>query len=77
MMGHLCGVATQIRAEEEAVISVHCLAHCLNLCLQDTVGKCVPVRNAFDIAMKISKLIRYSPKTTLVFEVLWKFVQLQ
>ena len=68
MMGHLRGVATQIQAEEAAAISVHCLAHCLNLCLQDTAKKCVSVRNALDIVMEISKLIRYSPKRTLVFE---------
>lgn len=68
MMGHLRGVATQIKAEEAAAISVHCLAHCLNLCLQDTAKKCVPVRIALDIVMEISKLIRYSPKRTLVFE---------
>ena len=68
MMGHLHGVATQIQTEETTAISVHCLAHSLNLCLQDAAKKCVPVRNALDIVMEISKLIRYSPKRTLVFE---------
>ena len=68
MMGHLHGVATQIRAEETTAISVHCFAHSLNLCLQDVAKKCVSVRNALDIVMEISKLIRYSPKRTLVFE---------
>ena len=53
MMGHLRGVATQIQAEEKAAISVHCLAHCLNLCLQDTAKKCAPVRNALDIVIEI------------------------
>ena len=62
MMDHLCGVATQIQAEETTAISIHCLAHSLNLCLQDAAKKCLPVRNAFDIVMEISKLIRYSPK---------------
>ena len=35
MLGHLKGVATQMRKEEPTAIHVHCLAHCLNLCLQD------------------------------------------
>ena len=54
MMGHLRRVATQIRAEEAAAISVHCLAHYLNLCLQDTTKECVPVRNALEIVIEIS-----------------------
>jgi hypothetical protein len=29
----LNGVATQLRNENPAAIPVHCLAHCLNLCL--------------------------------------------
>ena len=67
-MGHLRGVSTQIRAEETTAISVHCLAHSLNLCLQDVAKKCVSVRNALDIVMEICRLIRYSPKPMLVFE---------
>ena len=54
MMGHLRGVGTQIQAEEVTAISVHCLAHCLNLCLQDAAKKCLPVRNALDLVMEIS-----------------------
>ena len=65
MMGHLRGVATQIKAEEATAISVYCLAHSLNLCLQDVARKCSPVRNALDMVMEISRLIEYS---TLVFE---------
>ena len=68
MMGHLRGVATQIKAEEATAISVHCLAHCLNLCLQDVARKCSPVRNVLNMVMEISRLIKYSPKRTLVFE---------
>ena len=33
MMGHLRGVATRIQEEQPSDIKVHCLAHCLNLCL--------------------------------------------
>ena len=33
MMGHLRGVATRIQEEQPSALKVHCLAHCLNLCL--------------------------------------------
>ncbi len=46
MMGHLRGVATQIQSEEKRAIPVHCFAHCLNLCLQDSAKRCEPIRSA-------------------------------
>ena len=67
-MGHLRDVATQIQTEEKAAIRVHCLAHCLNLCLQDAARKCAIVRDALDLIMEISKLIQYSPKRSGIFE---------
>lgn len=47
---------------------MHCLAHCLNLCLQDSARKCETVRNALDLVIEICKLIKYSPKRSLVFQ---------
>ena len=35
MLGKWKGLATAIRKEEARAIPIHCLAHCLNLCLQD------------------------------------------
>lgn len=35
MQGNFKGVASRIQQEEPSAIHVHCLAHCLNLCLQD------------------------------------------
>ena len=68
MMGHLKGVATQIKKDEPRAISVHCFAHCLNLCLQDVTKKTSSVRSALDLIWEISKLIQYSPKRTAIFE---------
>ena len=68
MMGHLSGVAKQLQSEQPSAIKVHCLAHSLNLCLQDTAKKCQPVRSVLDNIMELSQLIMYSPKRTLVFE---------
>ena len=66
MMGHLSGVAKQLQDEQPAAIKVHCLAHSLNLCLQDTAKKFQPIRTALDNTMELCKLIRYSPKHTLL-----------
>ena len=66
MMGHLSGVAKQ--DEQPAAIKVHCLAHSLNLCLQDTAEKCQLIRTALDNTMELCKLIRYSPKRTLLLQ---------
>jgi len=67
MKGHRSGVATRIRGEEPAAVPVHCWAHSLNLCLQDTCRQIVAVRDAMDIAREIHKLINYSPKRKTLF----------
>ena len=68
MMGSITGVAKQVQSEYPAAIKVHCLAHCLNLCLQDAAKKCKPIRSALDNVMEITQLVRYSPKCTRVFQ---------
>ena len=46
---------------------MHCLGHCLNLCLQD-VGRQIPaLRDTLDIVWEIGKLIKYSPKRSHLF----------
>ena len=40
MMECLRGLAEQLKALQPLAVKVHCLAHCLNLCLQDTTRKC-------------------------------------
>lgn len=47
---------------------MHCLAHCHNICLQDTAKKCVCVRDALDLVLEICQLIKCSPKRTVVFQ---------
>ena len=39
MQGKQTSVATRLREEDEAAFPVHCLAHSLNLCLQDAGRK--------------------------------------
>ena len=48
MSDHLHGVAARIKSEEPAGLHVHCLSHCLTLCLQDVTHTCTIVRNTLD-----------------------------
>ena len=65
MLGHLRGFATQLRKEEPTAIHVHCLAHCLNLCLQDAAKINKNVRDCLSLVMAINSL--YSPERTFLF----------
>ena len=49
MMGHLTGVAKQLRQIEPTALQVHCFAHSLNLCLQDAAKLCVIVRDCLGL----------------------------
>ena len=71
MSGHLSGVATRIQKEQPKAHYVHCVAHCLNLCLQDLGKKCACIRNALGIATELSNLIRASPKSLALFRQLY------
>ena len=51
MSGHLSGVAARLREEEPAALHVHCLAHCLNLCLQDAARQFQPIRDVLDLCI--------------------------
>ena len=57
MQGRRKGVATQIKEENPAALSVHCFAHSLNLCLQDDGRHITLLRDCLDTVKKISKLI--------------------
>ena len=67
MSGHLNGVAARIEKDVPAALYLHCFAHCTNLCLQTVGRKCVVVRDALDLVMEISQLIRFSPKRSTLF----------
>jgi len=68
MSGYLNGVAAQIQKNVPSALFVHFSAHCTNLCLQSVGRQCVSIRDALDIVMEISQLIRYSPKRTTLFQ---------
>ena len=67
MQGKRTGVATRLKEEEEAALPVHCLAHSLNLCLQDAGRKIQVIHNGMDVVKEIVKLIKFSPKRKTLF----------
>ena len=69
MSGHLNGVAAQISREQPLALHVHCLAHSLNLILQDLTRQCPAIRDALDICKTISQLINWSPKQMHRFKI--------
>lgn len=70
MSGRISGVASRILKEEPKAHYVHCVAHSLNLCLQECGQKCVCIRDALVITSELGTLIRASPKRLAQFRCL-------
>ena len=62
MQGKRKEVATQIKGEQPAAVSVHCFTHSLNLCLQEAGRSLVCLRDASELCREVFKLIELSPK---------------
>ena len=67
MSGHLSGVAARIQKDQPQAFYVHCVAHSLNLCLQDCGQNCKVVREALAVTTEIAAIIRASPKCLAQF----------
>ncbi|KAL5493617.1 hypothetical protein EMCRGX_G014821 [Ephydatia muelleri] len=67
MAGPKSGVAARILQRQPTAIPVHCLCHCINLCLQDVSRKCKCIRDALDLVYELVGLIKYSPKREHLF----------
>ena len=70
MSGAISGVAARLQKEEPTAVYVHCLAHCLNLCLQTVTKSIMPIKEALDLAMELGKFIELSPKRSHLFSTL-------
>ena len=68
MSGIRNGVQALVKQEESKALYVHCLAHNLNLCLQDASKKCKILRNTLDFINDLIQLIKFSPKRLTIFE---------
>ncbi|KAK7485308.1 hypothetical protein BaRGS_00023407, partial [Batillaria attramentaria] len=66
--GLISGVAQRITKKVSAALSVHCLAHGVNLAVQETVRKVKVIRGALDCATEVIQLITASPKRQVLFE---------
>ena len=68
MARHLNGLAAKILAEEPKAIFVHCLAHSVNLCLQECGRQSKVIRDGLSLVNEICNFIRSSPKRLSLFE---------
>ena len=67
MSGRFNGVSTQIQQEEPRAIPVHCLAHSLNLCLQDVCKSFRLIKNALELVREAVHIVNKSPKRAEIF----------
>ena len=70
MQGRKSGVDARVLEEEPAALPVHCLAHNLNLCLQDAAKQIVSLRDAIELCRDVYKLIELSPKRSFLFHLI-------
>ena len=66
--GHVSGVAKRFQDDNAAAIPVHCLAHCVNLSLQEVACSVKSVKEALSFSMDVIQLIKYSPKRQVILE---------
>ena len=76
MSGVRNGVQAIFKREEPRALYVHCLAHSLNLCVQDISKVCTLIRNTMDFIHDLIQLIKFSPKRLTMFDTLRKDVAL-
>ena len=69
MSGIRNGVQALLKREEPRAF---CLAHSLNLAVQDMTAKCDLVRNVMTFVLDLVQLIKFSPKRTSLFDSLRK-----
>lgn len=72
MSGRLNGVCQQILHENPKALYIHCFAHTLDLCIQDSSTICKPLNEALALTSEIATFIRASPKCLAIFEFLQK-----
>ena len=68
MSGHLNGVAVKIIKESPKAHYVHCLAHSLNLSLQDCAHAHQIIKESLLLVSELSTLTRASPKHLALFK---------
>ena len=70
--GHVSRVGKRFQDGNPAAVPMHCLAHCVNLCLQEVPRKVHRIKEGLHFAMDVIQLIKLSPKHQVVFESIQK-----
>ena len=70
MSGIRNGAQALFKKDEPRALYVHCLAHSLNLCVQDVSKMCKLLRNTLSFIHDLVQLIKFSPKRSTLFEML-------
>ncbi len=72
MSGIRNGVQALVKKECDRALYVHCLAHSLNLCVQQVSKSVDLIRNILNLVFELGKLIKFSPKRSYLFDTLRK-----
>ena len=64
------GIQALFKREEPRALYMHCLAHSLNLCVQDVSKMCKLIRNTINFIHDLVQLIKFLPKWLTLFETL-------
>lgn len=72
MSGIRNGVQALMKKECDRALYVHCLAHSLNLCVQEVSKNVDLIRNILNLVFELGKLIKFSPKRSTLFSTLNK-----
>ena len=72
MSGIRSGVQALVKKESDRALYVHCLAHSLNLCVQEVSKSVDLIRNVLNLLFEMGKLIKFSPKRSTLFSTLSK-----
>ena len=66
--GFISGFGKLFQDENPAAIPVHCLAHCVKLCLKEVTRKVFSIKEDLNFAMEVIQLIKLSLKRQIIFE---------
>lgn len=72
MSGIRSGVQALVKKECDRTLYVHCLAHSLNLCVQEVSKRVDLLRNILNLVFELGKLIKFPPKRSTLFNTLSK-----
>lgn len=76
MSGTRNGVQALFKRESPHTLYVHCLAHCLNLCVKEVTRTCDIMRDTMSFVFELTQLIKMSPKRLSLFDSLRKEITL-